>query len=96
MNVAKHLKWHGLVALVTAAASMIMLRGLKEPQLIVGFSLPPAVAVAFTSPQHSTRARTIAQRWAIPHLVLLDNRLLDRRCGSVEYLPQKGPFAAAW
>ena len=62
MNVAKHLKWHGLVALATAAASMIMLRGLNEPQLIVGVSLPPAVAVAFTSHQYSTCARTIA--WA--------------------------------
>ena len=62
MSLAKHLKWHGLLALATAAASMIMLRGLNGPPMIVGFSLPPAAAVAFTSPQYSARARTIA--WA--------------------------------
>ena len=67
MNLAKHLKWHGLLALATAAASMILLRGLERPQMIVAYVLPPAVAIAFTSPQYSERARTIA--WAF--LVLL-------------------------
>jgi len=60
LNVSHHLKLHGLIALATAATSMILLRGLEEPRLIVTFSLPPAIAVASTSPQYSARARSIA------------------------------------
>lgn len=59
-TVSQHLKLHGLFALATAAVSMILLHGLEEPRLILAFSLPPAIAVAFTSPQFSPRTRSIA------------------------------------